>query len=199
MTQRPTAQSLNAPLDPESERALVARVRDGDVAAFTLIVDRYVPALLAFATERLRSRPDAEEIVQDVFALIWANRVQWAITVPLRTYLYQSVRNRIANWYRDTSVHQSIFTQSGKGPPEQRAPIGTDDPLKEDELKSSLRAALDRLPDRCREVFLLSREHGLTYPEIATVLGITTKTVERHMTRALCALRLALKDWTSNE
>jgi RNA polymerase sigma-70 factor (ECF subfamily) len=134
----------------------------------------------------------AEEIVQDVMLELWRRRESLARDTSPQAYLFQSTRNRALNHVRHERVERKgepiLTTQAGV---EASAPAE----LVEEEIGVALRAAVSELPERCREVFELSRTHGLKYSEIATVLGISVKTVEAQMGKALRSLRVKLAQW----
>src|SRR5687767_9394897 len=93
------------------EREQVSRTREGDSTAFEEIFREYAPGLVGFAAATLHSREPAEEIVQEIFLSIWANRTSWRVDNSLTSYLYQAVRRRIANALRDEKVRaRSVST-----------------------------------------------------------------------------------------
>lgn len=140
----------------------------------------------------VRSRAVAEEIVQDVMLELWKRRSSLAEDSSPQAYLFQSTRNRSLNHVR----HERVAKQ---GEPFASRPEAVDSAahsqVVEDEMRAAVRQAMDTLPDRCREVFELSRVHGLKYSEIASVLGISVKTVEAQMGKALRILRTQLDPW----
>lgn len=141
---------------------------------------------------RIVFAPDvAEELVQDVFFKVWNKREQLAEIDVLRTYLLRAARNTALNHLRRQRLEQAHEErEAAKGEPVSTE--ATDDSASTGELTAAVNAAIDRLPPRCREVFLLSRDAGLTYGEIARELDISIKTVETQMGRALKTLRLLL-------
>ncbi len=140
----------------------------------------------------MRSRAVAEEVVQDVMLELWRRRESLAEESSPQAYLFQSTRNRALNHIRHERVER-------KSEPElmRQTQISASAPslLVEDEIEVALKTAVSELPERCREVFELSRIHGLKYAEIATVLGISVKTVEAQMGKALRSLRVKLAPW----
>jgi len=140
----------------------------------------------------VRSRAVAEEVVQDVMLELWRRRESLAKDSSPQAYLFQSTRNRALNHIRHERVERKSEpelmrqTEMSASAPSQ---------LVEEEIEVALRTAVSELPDRCREVFELSRTHGLKYAEIATVLGISVKTVEAQMGKALRSLRVKLAPW----
>jgi RNA polymerase sigma-70 factor, ECF subfamily len=161
----------------------------GDYKAFEMIFHHFYSPLCRFSV-RLVEKPEvAEEIVSDVFFKVWKNRQQIRLTHTPESYLYTAVRNQSLDYLKTrrprTVEAQPNLVLSGPDTPEQLL-IGED-------LSARIERAIDQLPDQCRNVFRLSRDQGLKYQEIADTLGISPKTVETQMNRALKSLRLALK------
>jgi len=184
----------------EDERELVSRVRRGDTAAFEHIFMVYYNRLCLFAETYVISAQIAEELVDDVFCSIWERRAEWDVRHGLKAYLYGSVRNRaLKNLARDRVAGQ-VRDEAER---EERAlamgqpAVGADDLVAAGELGEAVTRALSALPPRCRQTYLLHRQHQLSYAEIAATMGISTKTVENHLARALKALRMSLADWLS--
>jgi RNA polymerase sigma-70 factor (ECF subfamily) len=174
------------------DRGLVERVRAGDSAAFDAIFRQYYAHLVGYVQSLLRDQAAAEEVVQDIMLEFWRRRSTLAADVSLKGYLFQSARNRAFNHAR----HARIVRQSE---PllvhEQPQPPAADAELAGEELSSAIQSAVAGLPPRCREVFELSRVDGLRYSEIAVALGISVKTVETQMGKALQVLRTRLAAW----
>jgi RNA polymerase sigma-70 factor (ECF subfamily) len=137
---------------------------------------------------------DAEDIVQDVFLRLWERGAHFAFDDPL-PYLYQAARNAATSAARKKDVRArwqvALRAESDSG----SSTVEID--LEERELDAAVAAAIDSLPERCREIFTMHRQQDLTYPEIARVLGISVKTVETQMGRALKALRSRLVHYTA--
>src|SRR6476659_511265 len=171
---------------------LLDRLRKGDESAFDSIFRAWYPSLVRSAESIVRSRAVAEEVVQDVMLELWRRRESLAVDSSPQAYLFQSTRNRALNHVRHERVERKsepeIIRQT-----ELRTPAPTN--LVEEEISVALRKAVSELPARCREVFELSRTHGLKYSEIATTLGISVKTVEAQMGKALKTLRVKLAPW----
>ena len=180
-----------------SDAELVAAVRVGDVGAFEELFLRYHAALCSFAYHYVQSHAIAEEIAQDALVFIWNRRD--SLDLPgdaLPRYLYASVRNASVSYLR----HRRIEDQSaGDVVALTTAPVPTDRAVEESELAAAVRDAVAHLPERCRAVFVLHREQGRSYKEVAETLGISAKTVEIHMGRAFKLLRKALAPYRSTE
>ena|SRR2546430_2424744 len=174
------------------ERELLDRLRRGDDAAYEAIFRQWYAPLVATTAALLRDRGPAEEIVQDVMLELWRRRETLTLEQSLRAYLFQASRNRALNHLRRLRVET-------RGEPTIAAAMPTpdqaDSEVRESELRVAIESAIAGLPDRCREVFELSRIHGLKYSEIATTLGISVKTVEAQMGKALRVMREKLAAW----
>ncbi len=177
-----------------TEAALLARLRSGDERALEAVFRMHYPAMCA-VVRRIVFAPDvAEELVQDVFFKLWSKREQLAEIDALKTYLYRAARNTALNHLRRQKLEHAFEEQElAKG-----EPITQDnqaDSAATSEVERAVRVAIGRLPERCREIFLMSRDGGLTYGQIATELGISIKTVETQMGRALKSLRISLAEF----
>lgn len=176
------------------DAALVAQVQVGDLAAFEALVRIWAKPLIGFAGSLLRAPDEAEEVVQDLFVWIWEHRFEWEVRGQLGPYLFRAVRNRVVNRLRHQKVEERFHARLTLAPtPDRSSP--TDHLLVTNELSAAIDAAIAGLSDRCREVFLLNRQQGFSYAQIAETLQISVKTVEIHMGRALAALRQALAPW----
>jgi RNA polymerase sigma-70 factor (ECF subfamily) len=171
---------------------LLDRLRQGDEAAFDTIFREWYPSLVRSAESIVRSRAVAEEVVQDVMLELWRRRESLAKDSSPQAYLFQSTRNRALNHIRHERVEQKSEPELIR---QTEISASAHSQLVEEEIEVALRAAVSELPDRCREVFELSRTHGLKYAEIATTLGISVKTVEAQMGKALRSLRVKLAPW----
>jgi len=175
-----------------SERDLQERIRAGDERAFDSVFRTHYAQLVRMAESILRERAIAEEIAQEVMLELWRRRESLEVEQTFAAYLIRSTRNRALNHIR----HQRIAareaaiaaTESHSSPSAEEEVLGI-------ELQNAVRNAIDALPEKIREVFQLSREQGLKYAEIASVLEISVKTVEKRMGQALSELRERLAPW----
>ena len=171
---------------------LLERLRRGDESAFDTIFRTWYPSLVRASEALVRSRAVAEEVVQDVMLELWRRRETLADESSPQAYLFQSTRNRSLNHIRHERVERLGEPYAVR---EQAIDAPAQSYLVEDEIQVALKKAVSMLPDRCREVFELSRTHNLKYAEIAQVLGISVKTVEAQMGKALRVLREELRPW----
>lgn len=175
-----------------SDRILFERMRSGDGAAFEALFRNHAAALVSFARSYVDSREVAEELVQDLFCRVWDNRFESTVPDSVRGYLFAALRNRSLNHLRREQVSLDFVERSSKVVPASPA---ADEALLAADLRDALAAAVKGMPARCREVFTLARHQGMSYAEIADILGISKKTVEIHMSRALAILRERLRGW----
>ena len=130
-----------------------------------------------------------EDLVQEVFSTLWQRRSALDIEQSVKGYLRRTAINKTLNHIRDNKIKIEadsqlwLDRQSG-----DRRPVA----MEYTELKRAVEQAIDTLPERCRLVFILSRFDDMTYAEIATALGISEKTVENQISKALRVLRTAL-------
>jgi RNA polymerase sigma-70 factor (ECF subfamily) len=165
-------------------------IRSGDAEAFESLFHAYHAPLCAFAYRYLGVRDLAEDMVQEVFLFVWERRESLAVRTSIRSYLFTAVRNAALSHLR----HERVVRRR-EADTRDRFALSVSDADAEASMADTLTAvrhAIDRLPERCRLVFTLHREQGLTYSEIAEVLHISAKTVEVQMGRALKSLRKSL-------
>lgn len=176
----------------------VQSVRQGDSTAFEALFLTYYERLARFAYGYVKTRSAAEEVVQDVFLNIWSQRGRWAVQGALRTYLYAATRNRALNRLRRSQLEQrwadGVLDNDDVVAVVPRSPQANER-VELAELDEAIRQAIDQLPPRCRETFVLSRQHHLSYEQIAQVMEISVKTVQEQIARALRSLRVSLAHW----
>ncbi|HJZ39348.1 MAG TPA: RNA polymerase sigma-70 factor [Bacteroidales bacterium] len=149
---------------------------------------------LCYFARKYTGDPDSsKEIVHTVFLRIWESRAEFEWDLPAKSYLFTSVYNRSMNYIRDNKKFISHDEAA-------RHKLVVDDSLFSDnletaELECRIKLVLQKLPERCREVFELSRFEGKKYAEIAEQLNISVKTVETQMSKALGILKAELKDY----
>lgn len=175
-----------------TDAELARRMRLGDERALETIFRMYYPGLVGFARRYVKTTEIAEELVQDLFLKVWSRRSSLGEIDSVKTYLFRAARNTALNHLRRRRLEHEWLEKEGTTITEHQTLEG-DEAVTESDITAAVRAAVDRLPPRCREVFMLSRDGGLTYGEIAKSLGISIKTVETQMGRALKALRESLK------
>ncbi|HJP85932.1 MAG TPA: RNA polymerase sigma-70 factor [Gemmatimonadaceae bacterium] len=182
------------PTTDASERETQERIRGGDESAFDSVFRDNYAHLVRMAESIVRERALAEEIAQDVMLELWRRRETIEVEQSFRAYLLRSTRNRALNHVRHQRIVMREATIAAAAAESARAQSAEDE-MVVTELERAVRSAIDALPERTREVFQLSRDRGLKYSEIAVVLGISVKTVEKRMGQALAELRERLAQW----
>ncbi|MGI4864763.1 MAG: RNA polymerase sigma-70 factor [Janthinobacterium lividum] len=168
-----------------SESDCLRRLKEGDERAFDALFRHYSSLVYRFAFSYLKSRPAAEEIVQECFIKIWEKRTQLRDDVPLKGYLFTTAHHAVLNELRRDQHHLRLHGQVAAA----AGPASVANEAEYQEMEALYQAALDRLPPKQREVFVLSRQLGLSYPEIAERQGVSVKTVEAHIMQALKTMR----------
>lgn len=165
----------------------------GDKAAYEELYNRYWKKLLVQALIKLKSEVEAEEVVQDVFMDLWERRENIEIRKTFHTYIASCVKYQILTRLAFRRKHV---------PFEQEARLATNDGvnLTEDWLdyettRRQIEETVQGLPEKCQLVFRLSREEGYSQKEIADTLGISTKTVETHLGKALKVIRSSVQQF----
>jgi RNA polymerase sigma-70 factor (ECF subfamily) len=172
------------------DRALVAGIRSGDTGAFQQLFRATFPGLCIAVTPYAGSRAEAEEIIQDLFFALWERRATLDIRGSLGGYLYVGALNRARNLRRRGRVVAKW--EAGGAIRDETSVEPVDRRVEEIELAAAIQCAIDALPPKGREIFLLNRSKHLTYDQVAARMGISVKTVETHMGRALRTLRQSL-------
>jgi RNA polymerase sigma-70 factor (family 1) len=159
---------------------------------YELLFRKYYRALCSHAVRFVYSKETAEDIVGDVFLVLWKNKVHEQINTSFRAYLYVAVRNRAINYLqwefkKDTdidTIHENNLNQVHDDTPQTI--------LQYDELFQKIETGIKALPPQCQSVFLMSRFENRKNREIAIELGIALKTVEAHIMKALAQMRKSL-------
>lgn len=161
-----------------------------DAASIEALFRAHYSRLCDFVNCYVRSPETASDLVQDLFVHLWERCDAGDVPLLTTAYLYTAARNRALKHLR----HRRVVARWAERVASAPLPTGpqADERLRTCEMAEAIRRAIDALPDRCRQIFLLSREKYLSYAEIAEVLGISVKTVETQMWRALKSLRKSL-------
>lgn len=174
-----------------SDQQLLEQLATGDQAVLKHYFDTHYKALCRHGLKYVRIAEISEEIVQEIFVNFWERRGTLKISGSVSAYLYSAVRYRCINYIRNQLPKEQAMTESVDVASE--AEIEFDADLEGQDLKARLQQAIADLPEKCRLIFLLAKEEGLTYREIADELEVSEKTVENQIGIALKKLRLALR------
>jgi RNA polymerase sigma-70 factor (ECF subfamily) len=163
-----------------------------DKKLFEQLFRQYFGELCNFAKSYVFDDDTAKEITQKVFINLWQNKKTIDSGKSVKSYLFTSVRNRCLNHIRDNKKFRSSVLDVDIAGYETAY---ESDAISVAELETKISAALDKLPERCKQVFMLNRFEEMKYREVAEKLGISVKTVEVQMSKALKILREELKDY----
>ena len=161
---------------------------------FEKLFRQYQPALVSYAYNYLKSREDALEVVQDVFVSIWNKRGELALDQSLKGYLFTATRNKSLNFLQKKKISTVSFNAAVHDGQVEKP---SHERMEAQELETALYDEIYQLPAKCRQIFLLSRQDGMTYAEIANQLNISVKTVENQISIALKRLRKRLADYNN--
>ena len=171
---------------------IIGRIRQGDVKQFESLFRSSYVSLVRYAKTLLKDQDTSEEIVQDLFFRIWQDRGKIKIESSLNGYLFRSVHNRCLHFIEHSRIvekhaEEMLFRQ----PESSESPS---DILNYKELQAKIATILEKLPERCGQIFYMNRFEGLKYNEIAEKLSVSVKTVEANMGRALKVFRKELTE-----
>jgi RNA polymerase sigma-70 factor (ECF subfamily) len=171
-----------------NEALLVRNLSNGDFSAFNTLYHTYSARLYRFAVGYLKSEDESEELVQEVFTIIWNKRTDLQEELSFKSFLFTISFNIIRKHFRTKKYLAEYFArQIGEKDDHQ-----TLQNINYNSLFEFISEVVDKLPDRRREIFIKSRFEGLNNKEIAEALNISQKTVENQITEALKYLRLKL-------
>lgn len=161
--------------------------------SFELAFKEWYGGLCGYAYKYLGDHDEAEEIVQQVFVSYWERRESLSITVSLKSYLYRAVRNSCLNYIKHQKIKSAYFAvnEALRHEEEQAQADG----LVSEELQQKITESIKSLPPERQKIFIMSRMDDMKYREIADKLGISAKTVEVQMGKALKTLREVLGEY----
>jgi RNA polymerase sigma-70 factor, ECF subfamily len=174
----------------------------GDKKAFDDLFKRFYPRLTAYACLFLEPQA-AEDVIQDVFVYIWENSESIYIHTSLDAYLFKAVYQRCLNQLKQRKTrnyHHKLIEDYLMDFESKLFDPDTNDSIRKlymEDLKDEIKNAIDSLPDKCREVFMLSYIYDLKNKEISEVLGVSLSTVENHVYNALKVLRRKLAKYAA--
>lgn len=174
-----------------SDEVLVQLLKEGRTDAFEELYNRYWNKLYAAAYKRIRSREISEEVVQDFFTSLWLNRNTTEIKTSFAAYVYTAVRYLVLAYIQKEIVRNTYRLGLLTDKPDN----STEETVITNDLLLNINKEVELLPVKCKSVFELSRKEHKTNKEIASELGISEKTVENHLTKALRRLRVGLNSF----
>ncbi|MGV8095056.1 MAG: RNA polymerase sigma factor [Mangrovibacterium sp.] len=179
----------NIPLNTDND--LMFRIKQGDEVAFELVFHRYKGYLLDFISKSLPQEEDPESIVQEVFVKLWISRDNLDPSKSLNAFLYTIARNQLYGRLRKLLskrkyLEELYFSSTVSS-------NTTEKEIEYHELEKTVADLIESLPAKRREIFILSREEGLTFKEIAGKLGISENTVDTQIRKALSFIKERLR------
>jgi RNA polymerase sigma-70 factor, ECF subfamily len=171
----------------QDENDLISKIQKDDPEAFENLYHLYHKRVFAFASRIMPSNRDAEEIVQNVFMAVWYQRKTIRISTSFSSYLFGITRHMVYDLIQQKIRHEAFveyFLEQNK-----EYDINTEDDVLFHELSEEVQRLMLDLPQRRREIFILSRMEGLSYQEISKKLGISENTVDTQIRHALRYLR----------
>ncbi len=179
---------------PYTDKELIRLLGDDSERAIVLLFEAYYSYICKAVYKIIPDAVLVEDLAQEVFLELWRKRSQLRITTSLKAYLRRAAVNKALNYIRDERVN---LTDERRVPEIRAKQAGALERMEAQELQAVIDRAVDSLPDRCRIIFVLSRFEDRTYKEIAEQLGISVKTVENQISKALRALRKQLGPYFS--
>lgn len=164
-----------------------------DVVAFRALYKSYYKALVSYSIQMVGEMEAAEDIVGNFFAILWEKKLSFRSFMSLQTYLYNSVRNASLNYLKHKDVESDYLQKVATNYKEHYFEGDEADDFFSEEIYRLLFQAIDALPKRCREVFLLAME-GKKNDEIAAILQVSLETVKTQKKRGMSFLRTKLND-----
>ncbi|MDP3451441.1 MAG: RNA polymerase sigma-70 factor [Bacteroidales bacterium] len=173
----------------------IKKVKEGDIGAFEGLFRKYHPPLLFYATGITGSTDAAEDIIQDLFYVLWRDRDKLQIFSSFKSYLYSAVRNRSLRYCEKKKSDQKYrnnlsYTSDGDSLSDSQ------ERMEYQELEQIINSTLKKIPERRATIFRMHRFQNLKYREIADELSLSVKTVEAEMTKVLKTLKKEIETHT---
>tara|TARA_X000000368_G_scaffold342063_1_gene280545 strand:- start:152 stop:736 length:585 start_codon:yes stop_codon:yes gene_type:complete len=172
----------------EKDFLFVEKLKKGDYDAYTLLMNNYYKNLCGYANLFTKDPSKSEDIVQNVFVKLWVYRKKIDSNIPIKRYLHKSVYNEFIDQYRK---NKSVISLEEKHLKAINTVIDNNS-FDIEKLMTRVNDEIEKLPEKCKRVFILNKKEGLTHDEIAEYLQISIKTVEGHITRAFKILNQKL-------
>lgn len=168
------------------ESRLIELIREGDPLSFEILFQKYYVRFYNFVLNLTKNPQTAEDIVQNVFMKIWINRKNLRPDQSIHYYIYVLSKHEVLNHIRDRKVYTQVERLVMAEHPYEAV---TDQNMDLKELDDRIRKFIAAMPEQRRKVFLLSRYRGMGNKAIAELMGLSVRTVDRHINLALTSLR----------
>ena len=169
-----------------NNKTLIKLLRKGEEISFNYLIDKYHHKLCVYADSLLNDSDLAEDIVQNVFIKVWEKREFLREGTSIQSFLHKLVYNEFIDHYRK---HSRVIPLEKKHIDELDFMTLEENNTHINRINEIVKLEVNRLPDKCKHIFLLSKKEGLTNVEISDHLGISTKTVEYHIAKAFKIIR----------
>ncbi|HQB36098.1 MAG TPA: RNA polymerase sigma-70 factor [Bacteroidales bacterium] len=169
----------------ENDALLVKSLSKGNILAFNTLFKKYSGHLYRFSYRYLQSKTESEELVQEVFTIIWEKRSELKNELSFKSYIFTIAFNIIRKYFRTRKYISKYFNTEIYNDVD----IQTSQKINYDSLHDYIIELVNQLPAKRREIFIKSRFEGLNIKEISEELGISHKTVENQLTNALKFIR----------
>lgn len=177
----------------DNDQLLFTQLSRCDYCSFELLFKKYYNGLCLFAFKYVQDTGSAEDIVSDLFSRLWEKREQLTIDTSVKSYLFTSVKNQSLD-FLNRAYNRNVQVSEKIPEPFTKNEINPQQVAEYKELYYRIEEAISILPKQCGIIFRMSRDNGMKYHEIASLLGLSVKTVETQMGRALKNLRESLKN-----
>lgn len=177
----------------ENDTEALLLMADGNLLAYRFLFDRHFADLCNFLLIYLHSRELSEEIALEIFTYIWEKRESLQIKASFKSFLFGAAKNKAISLYR--KEQKTIFTSLDSGSSAVFEDSGSQHSMEANELRTLIEIAVEKLPEKSRQIYQMAWEDNLSHKEIAEQLGISPKTVENHVGIALRKLRESLKPY----
>ncbi|MFL9483702.1 RNA polymerase sigma factor [Chitinophagaceae bacterium LWZ2-11] len=177
-----------------TDELLVEMIQQNKVEAFGLIYVKYKPTMLKLASGYLKDKSTCEEIIQELFTVLYQRSCYLSVKGSLSSYLYTSLHNKILNHLRDQSTYKKHTFLAGAAPDNLLYHNDVETFVFYQDTQKKLQNALNTMPERYKEVYVLNRQDALTIKEISQILKRPIDTVEKQLRKAVSILRLYFRE-----
>ncbi len=171
----------------------IDEIQKGSLEAFRIFFNQYYQSVKNFANGMLKNIDEADDVAQNVFMKIWLNRRSLSAERSLDSYVFTIARNEIYDSFRKTSAHTRYRQHLTILPP--TSDFDMESSFDTREIRRILQETIEKMPEKRREIFKMSRQQYLSNEEIADRLHISKRTVEKHISLALKTIRDNLDDF----
>ena len=179
----------------DSDYELIKLIREkDDKQAFQLLYDKYWDKLYRVALIKVHDEDEINDIVQDLFVTIWIKRKELNINNNVDLYLYRALKNRIANYYKKKYLTEEKTKELSKNHPD-KTNADAENICSHKEVELIINLELEAMPEKMKQVFLLSRDEQLSSKKISEMLSLSDQTVRNQISKAIKRIKTALEKY----